>query len=408
MRVGEIWHLPADGALIAAGDTAVFDVVIRNLSTGHRFPAGARRPGRVRLGRRAGRPRRRDRHGRRRSPRGRDDPSAHILRAIVADSDGTPRYARDTQNFRAAIVNHTIAARDAAATRYRLKVPARVRAPLRVEARLLHRSRNPIVARLACEAQRSERGEAFAAHSAAERRALDGCVAPPVTEIARRRGGRRRSDTDARPVVGRAAVRARHGARPRGLRKARPGPGAARAGLELTDLPRQRAAIYAELAKVAGRQGRTDEALGFADKAAAIVGPAPPLDKIRGDALSRVWRWREARDALERATAGAPGNPAGWRALAIARGSLGEHRQALAAAVAGLALTPRDSDMLRVQALALAALEIDPAVAARALDAYDAHRPPDRATDIRVECARSVPGCATERQPVHAHDLTPR
>jgi tetratricopeptide (TPR) repeat protein len=406
VRVGDTWHLPADGAAIAGGDTAIFDVVIRNLRVGHRFPGGVLDAQDVFVAISVT-----DARGDVIAAagtdhlRGADDPSAHILRAVVADSGGTLRYARDTQNFRAPIVNHTIAARDAVATRFALAVPGRVLLPLRVEARLLHRSRNPIVARLACEAQRSARGAAFAAYSRSERRALDACVAPPVTEIARAAvvvGGEAPSPSrepfDRLYELGMALG---HGVSEK-LDEAR---APLERALALAATDRQRAAALAQLAAVSGRQGRTDEALEHAARAEALIGPHPALYKIRGDALSRVWRWREAAEALSRATARSPGNPGGWRALAIARGSLGEHREALAASIAGLALTPRDADLLRVQALALEALDADPAVVERALDAYDEHRPPDRGADIRVECARTVPGCATERQPVHVHQL---
>src|SRR5262249_28978381 len=35
-----VWHLPADGAPIAPGKRISFDVVVRNLLAGHRFPGG--------------------------------------------------------------------------------------------------------------------------------------------------------------------------------------------------------------------------------------------------------------------------------------------------------------------------------------------------------------------------------
>jgi hypothetical protein len=75
------------------------------------------------------------------------------------------------------------------------------------------------------------------------------------------------------------------------------------------------------------------------------------------------------------------------------------------AAQRGLALAPRDSDLLRVQALALRGLGASPDWTDSALEAYDRHRPPDRAADLRIACVGSVPLCASERDPVHVHEM---
>lgn len=409
VKIASRWHLPADGAPLAAGDTAVFDVVIRNLRAGHRFPGGVLDAQDVFVAIDVT-----DARGQVIATaggahlEGRADPSAHILRAMVADESGTPRYGRDTHSFRAPIINHTIAARDAAAVRYRLVVPEDAALPLRVRARLLHRTRNPIIAKKACAEQRSPRGRAYAAFIADDGKSLDACQAPPLTEIAAAAVVAGAPATAPEPVrrLYELGMALRHSVSER--------LGEARVPLEralelLGDRdPRMRAAILAQLGAIAGRQGRTAEALALLDRAEALIGPHPALERARGGALALVWRWGEAVAALEKAMAAAPRNLGGWRALAIAAGSLGDHRRALEASARGLALQPRDADLLRVQALALEALGAGADLAGRAMSAYARHRRPDRATDIRIACAQNVAGCARERDPVHVHDLVRR
>ena len=74
-------------------------------------------------------------------------------------------------------------------------------------------------------------------------------------------------------------------------------------------------------------------------------------------------------------------NADGWRAYAVALGSISRDADALVAAQAGLALAPRQPDLLRVQALALRAL--GSAEAEAALDSHDRHRDPDIANELR-------------------------
>src|SRR5207253_145331 len=132
-----------------------------------------------------------------------------------------------------------------------------------------------------------------------------------------------------------------------------------------------------QLGSVLGRQGRTDEALAQLEGArklltaaaaaaaasaapgtpAATPAPTPPaIDAIAADALARVWRWDEAARYAEAVTKKAPRNAAAWVMLARARGSKHDDAGALEAARAGLVWSPRDPDLLRSQATALAGL----------------------------------------------------
>ena len=418
--------LPADGAPVTPGDTLTFDVVLRNLLVGHRFPGGildaqdtwievAVRDANGRLLARAGGTQAQTGH----------DPSAHVLRALVADKKGTPRFLHETHTFRAAVVNQTIAPRDAVVERYRFHVPADLlpaALPLEVEARVMHRSRDLMMQKAACTASRSALGRAFAA--AARRRGhpvLDPCASQPITKVAEAtvwigRGWKAQAAAASPAAPARPAWRRNyeHGmallhSLQEHLEDARAPLMAALHQLDRTAgaTPRDRARVLLALGQLEGTVGRVDAALDWLDRARALVPNNPAVAYARGLALARVWRWREAADAFAIAAPGAPDNPAGWTQLAVALGSLGRDREALAAAQKGLALSPRNADCLRVQSVALHSLGAPDPVSAAALAAYDAHRPPDRATDIRIACAAHDPECARERDPVHVHDLVP-
>ena len=407
--------LPADGAPVHPGGRISLDVVVRNLQVGHRFPGGVRdaqdtwievtiRDARGALLAGSGLSHESDPN----------DVDAHVLRALVADERGDVLGERETHLFRALVVDHTIAPRDAAVVRYAFDVPGSVRQPLRVDARLRHRTRNLALARLACTDSRGAPGRAFARGSRrAGKGGLDPCATQPITEIAAARVWIGRGPI---PGKGRAPGPApawrrlyEHGmawlhAVQEHLDEARP---SLLRALELAgatpDGRRQKAMILSALGALAGRQGRTAEALQWLDRAAALAPGHPAIDALRGAALARVWRWEEAEAPLRSAARAAPSNRQAWIDLAIALGSLGKHDAALDAAHRGLAQWPRTGALLRVQALALRAL--GGVGAAAALDAYDRFRKPDRATDIRFACAARDPVCARERQPVHVHIL---
>ena len=101
----------------------------------------------------------------------------------------------------------------------------------------------------------------------------------------------------------------------------------------------------------------------------------------------------------------APGNAAAWVVLARCLGSVSDDAGALAAAATGLELDPRNSDLLRSQATALAGLHRPEADAA--LAAYDKFRSPDISAELRISCAADSPRCAREREQGHTHLLHP-
>lgn len=428
--LGGRWHLPADGAPVVAGQRLQVDVVVRNRLVGHRFPGGVNdmqdtwieveaRDARGRLLASSG-----TRHER--DPR---DQEAHVLRSYPVDDHGTMMEEHELPKFRAVVSNHTIAARDSQTIRYAMDVPAGVALPLEVRARLRHRSRNLIVQEAVCKAARKPEGKAFLQQARDQRdMRVDPCAPQPVTEIAR---------TSVWMGAGWevAAARAGAGARASGYapdaaweRGYEHGMGLLGVVSERLDEPRQvlahtlaqlpettetaraRATVMTQLGAVLGRQGRTDEAIAVLAQAKALLpAPHPPaIDAIAADALARVWRWEEAARSAEEVTKKAPQNTAAWVMLARARGSLHDDAGALAAARAGLVWSPRDPDLLRSQATALAGLGGgESTLAKQALAAFDRFRSPDEAAALRIACANRSERCQRERELGHVHVMTP-
>ncbi len=401
--------LPADGASIEAGERVLLDVVVRNLRVGHRFPGGTQDAQDTWISLEV-----QDADGRTLARAGADhaatgdDPTAHRLRALVVGEDGQPLLAREAHLFRAVAFNQTIAPRDAAVVQYAFEAPARLRSPLRVTAKLLHRSRGLPLQRAACDDSRGARGRAFG--RAADSRtgsSLDPCAPQPVTEVAR-------AEVEIGDGARRASVRPdwkrfyEHGLALLGgvqerLDEARPSLDRALAGAETG---RDRAIVMVALGRLAARTGRTSEAISWADRAGSLVPGHPALDRLRGDAYAAVWRWREAVPPLRAAARTAPRDDSVWAALAIALGSASDFPGSLQAALSGLRRAPRDPDLLRAQALALRE-QGRAAVARTAWDASLRYRTADDAHDLAARCADEVPGCALERQPVHVHEMTP-
>jgi hypothetical protein len=89
-------------------------------------------------------------------------------------------------------------------------------------------------------------------------------------------------------------------------------------------------------------------------------------------------------------------------------GGAGDAIGALDISRRGLAVQPRDGDMLRVQSLSLVTLHGDPKMLESAEAAFLERRTPDDAPGIRGKCSAKVPGCANERIPVHVHAMRSR
>jgi predicted Zn-dependent protease len=177
------------------------------------------------------------------------------------------------------------------------------------------------------------------------------------------------------------------------------------AALAIAPAGKPHAMILVQLAEVAAKQGRADDALALVAQARALL-PAPGpavLDAVASEALMRVWRWNEAVAPARAAAAKARGNSNAWMLLARCLGSVADDAGALAAAATGLELSPRDPDLLRTQATALAGLHRPEADAA--LAAYGRFRSPDYSAELRIECAGASSVCAREREQGHTHEM---
>ena len=416
------WHVPADGAPVRPGARLGLDVVIRNLLAGHRFPGGvldiqdtwievevADRAG-VRLAA-SGLSHETD-------PK---DEEAHVLRTLVVDERGVVLEEHEMARFRTQIATQTLAPREAQVVRYAFDVPrglAAARLPLTVTARLRHRGRTLQMQAAVCREARTPAGREFIAGARGARDVdIDPCRTQPITLIAQTAvqiGAGAAAASTKRPAWERMYEHgmALVGTVTERLEEAR---AVLEAALVAAPDPRARAMVTIQLGWVASKQGRADDALALVARSRALLAqtaepgkppPSPPvLDAVAADALARVWRWEEAIAPAKACTDRAPQNSAAWMLYARVLGSVGDNAGALAAANKGLELAPRDPDLLRSQATALAALGRPEADAA--LAAYDRFRSPDSAAELRIQCAAGSVRCARDREPGHTIALRP-
>ena len=409
--------LPADGAPVKPGDRLTFDVVVRNRHVGHRFPGGVMDAQDTWIEVTV-----RDAAGAVLAEAGAeheatgDDPTAHRLRSAMADEDGKPVLERQTNRFRAGVFNHTLPPREVGITQLVFDVPASLAddaLPLSVTARLRHRTRNLPLQKVSCEASRSGRGLAFRGRHA--RSDLDACVPQPVTDIAESTvwigaGWEARAEPHAFPAWQRLyehglgwlrAVQER-------VDEARPSLTLALDLVEQGGTLRERAMVLSALGMLGAREGRVEEAMAWLARAEQHAPNHPAIAYGRGLAHAEVWRWPLAVKWYEEAAPFAGYDDRFFVDLALARGSAGDDAGALSAAWLGLVLQPRDADLLRIQALSLDALGAPVGEAASAHDAYARVLVADMVPRVRAKCSATVPGCAEERSPVHAHAMRPR
>ncbi len=388
-------ELIPERARVSAGERVTVDVVIRNVGVGHVFPGGARdlRDHYVTL-------KVFDANGALVAEAGTThevapDPTAFVLGTAVLAEDGTIEREHFTHRFRALAWDHTIGPRDARAARYAFVVPEGVALPLSFEATLVARRHTAGVRALGCEATRSARGRAFDdAVRAAGGVPIDACAPQPTTEIARTVAHARQRSS--RPAWSRLYD---HGLAllndvSEHLEHARPSLSRAFA---LAPDAHARAQVRLELARLEARLARPDRALALADEVEATIGPHPAIDRVRGEAFERVWRFSEAADAYARVAAAAPLDTAAHRDHARSLGATGRSEEVEAAAAPGLALQPRDEGLLRSVAVA----HDDEA----SMRAYLTHRRPDDETALRLRCDANEPTCARDRLPIPTIEL---
>ena len=408
------WQLPADGMPIAASSRIDLDVVIRNLLVGHRFPGGVLDIQDTWIEVEVA-----DATGKRLAQSGLShetavhDEDTHVLRTLVVDENGEILEKHEMAKMRTQIAPQSLAAREAQVIRYAFDVPAKVSLPLTVTARMRHRSRTLAMQAEVCKQAKTAEGRAFIAGAKGARYVqLDPCRPQPITLIA-----------ETSVQLGEGAHLPGNGSTTRPAWERMYEHGMALVGtvserleeaklvlersLEAAPEGKPKAMVLVQLGWVASKQGRVDDALALVAQARTLLAPAQPavLDNIVADALMRVWRWDDAVAPARAAAKRAPGNSGAWVTLARCLGSISRDGEALAAATTGLELDPRNSDLLRTQATALAALHRPEAGAA--LAAYDRFRSPDISAELRISCAADSPRCAREREQGHTHLLHP-
>jgi tetratricopeptide (TPR) repeat protein len=400
-RIAGAWFLPAETAPIAPGAHVELDVVIRNLLVGHRFPGGVLDMQDTWIEIEVA-----DRHGKRLAASGlahENDPAdgeAHVLRTIIVDDKGNVLDEHEMAHMRAQLASQTLAPREAQAVRYALDVPAKVELPLTVTARLRHRSRSLRAQAEACRIAHTPEGSRFLAGARGARSVtLDPCRPQPVTLVAETRvevgAG---AHLSSRPAWERIYE---HGMALGQTIITRLDEARAVLAVALAEAPdaRARAMVLVQQGWVASRLGHSDEVLADVAQARALLGAeAPVFDALLADTYVRLNRWSEALEPARRCTEAAPQNTAAWAVYAKVLVAVGDHAGALAATARGLELSPRDPDLLRAQATALAALH-DPqaSVAAAAADRF---RAPDNWATLRIACAKQDARCDRERNAV--------
>ena len=360
-------------------------VVIRNVGVGHRFPGGARDMKNIWVQLRV-----EDKGGHLLTGLGlAGSADSYTLQTVVLDEAGRPELLHRVQNFRTLGWDHTIAARDAGMVEFVLP-------PLppsyRLQARLIAERHRTEVQELVCTAMKAPRAMAFAEQARREGRAvLDGCAEEPWLELA----SAAIWVGTALPAEGGAARSARDRRYDRAM--------------AMLHLPGERLEeIYSWVdndfpssvalkATALANQGRLEESLRVVEELRRMGQRGPALDRIEALAYGQVWRWPEAAAVAAAVSLGAPGDSGAWRELARARGSAGDAGGSLEAAVAGLALAPRDLAMLRSQALALQQLG---APAEAAVAAWLRYQGPQSDEALKLACDQQVEGCFQQRQPV--------
>jgi hypothetical protein len=386
-------------APVTKRDALLFDVVVRNLLVGHRFPGGVLDINDTWIEVEVT-----DARGKRIASSGLDhatnvkDEDTHVLRTLVVDETGHILELHEMPRFRTQIAPQSLGPREAQSIRYELATPRS--SPLRVTARLRHRTRTLAMQADVCRAAKTPGGAAFLVGAKGAREVtLDPCKPQPITLIAETTRTLGDAPDWERLYEHGMALTATISER---LDESR---SVLEQALGLAPSGKPRAMVLVQLATVASKQGRADDALALIADARALLAPLSPavLDAVEADALARVWRWDEAVMPARAAAAKAPANANAWVLAARCYGSVNDNPAALAAAATGLELSPRDPDLLRSQAMALGALGRPEAAAA--LAAYDRFRSPDNSAELRISCAGDSPRCAREREQGHTHLL---
>ncbi|MFO0563364.1 MAG: multiheme c-type cytochrome [Polyangiales bacterium] len=376
--------LPIEEVALRPGERATLDVVMVNERVGHSFPGGTADVADVwvELTVRDAR----DRVVLQSGVAGRDgsaDEDAHRLRTRPIDERGAPAEMRDPHRYRAQAYDTTLPVRAARVVRFAGEIPANATAPLRVTARLLHRRITDPYWAFICRERERAGGER--------------CPERPTTVVAQ---------YDNAPPEGTARWRRfyDHG-RALGEGQVQERVGEALPSLEIArNLHGSHAGPWTELARVAIRQSRTEDAWSLLARAEQIDPRSPVPNYLRAMASAEVWHFDDTIEPLLRVRAAMPRYPRAIEMLANAVGLAGQHEQALSLLFEGMRLDPERPLMLNLLAIELESLGAQQE-SQRAREAYERHRFHDGVPGLRARCKREVPNCQRESEAVHTHPM---
>jgi len=375
---------PIEERSLVAGQPLRLDVVLVNERVGHNFPAGTADVADVWVELTV-----RDARGRAvlasgaMSAQGEVSDEAHRLRVLPLDERGVPALMRDPHRYRAQAYDTTLPVRAARVVRYEGVLAATATAPFTVHARLLHRRTADPYWSFACRERVRAGGPA--------------CPTRPVTEVARyeyappQETPRWRRFYDHGRALGEWQVQERVGEALGSLESAR-------------SLQGNHAGPWVELARVALRQSRTEDAWTLLARAEQIDPRSPVPDFLRAVASADVWRFSDTIAPLFRVRRAMPRYPRALEMLANAVGLAGRHEEALGLLFESMRLDPERPLSLNLLSIELEALGARDE-SQRARDAYERHRFHDGVPRLRTLCKRDIPNCQRESEPVHIHPL---
>jgi len=391
---------------IKTGAHAEVDVVLRNLLAGHRFPGGlldvqdtwvelevTDRNG-VHVGS-SGLAHEKDTN----------DQNTHVLRTLQMDDDGRVLDEHEVGRFRSTLITHTLGPREARAVRYAFEIPKGAALPLVATARLRHRSRTLQMQAAACKSANTPEGKAFIDGARGARDVtLDPCKPQPITLVASTRvelgaGARpsKRSAWERDYEHGMALVSSI-------ITQIDEAKAPLERALAAAPDARSKAMVETQLGWIAAKQGRKDDVAGHIARVRELLalpaGKAGPavLDAIAAEVNIKLTKYDDAVAPAEACTKAVPQNVAAWQVYARVLVAVGRFEDALAAAVTGLALNPRDPNLLMSQATALAALKDPKAPAAQ--DAFTRFKFHDEAAGLRIRCIKGSDRCRRDRNQV--------
>lgn len=365
------------GAIDAEGNRH-WQVVVENHGTGHNFPGGTRDLQSTRVIAELV-----DSEGRILSVGG-----SPILRAGVVRENGELDWTHFVHEFAGSVYDRTIPS--GASRLFEFISEGELPEGVELRARVVHQKHPEPMRALACEVQTTARGQAFREAAAARHLPrLDACASPaPRIVASATMDAAERASAD-RFEAWLALGRALSDARQERLQDARR---ALLRALEFASGSRAEAAVYVDLARVEARLGRMDEMLAAGQEAQRRLPGHPAATFVQAAGLARVWRFEHAQEVLGARRIDAMDELRRNRLRALITGSLDQNEAALVASSQGLELFPRNTALLRTQALSARALEHDEAAEADAAFAF--HRGVEGLQTLRDQCRARSPECA--------------